>query len=63
MLVVGMLFIHDTNGIEWLSTEGYEVFGDICEMGEIGMKIDIRCLGHLIGLKMAFERLKKEKRE
>jgi hypothetical protein len=48
---------------EWLSTEGYEVFGDICEMGEIGMKIDIRCLGHLIGLKMAFERLKKEKRE
>jgi hypothetical protein len=43
---------------QWLSTEGYEVFGDICEMGEIGMKIDIRCLGHLVGLKMAFEQLK-----
>jgi hypothetical protein len=37
----------------WLSKEGYEVF-EPCDDSEIGMEIDIECVYHLAGLKLAF---------
>lgn len=41
--------------IHWLSQYGHEVFGDdICELGDIGDCVHIRCHGHLLGIKMAF---------
>ena len=46
---------HEWN--RWLGRDGHGVFYDICEMGDIGMKIDHRCHAHLIGLKMAFEQM------
>ncbi len=44
----------------WLEDYGVEVFGqDFWELS-FGEVIDIRCEGHLIGIKMAAEQLKKE---
>ena len=41
--------------VEFMSHYGYEAFGDeYYELGRIGRKINIRCQGHLIGLKLAF---------
>lgn len=46
--------------IQWLDFNGYEVFGDDCfEYANIGNKINLRCQAHLIGLKMAFEQIRK----
>jgi hypothetical protein len=46
---------------EWLQHDGDEVFGDSWfDLGEIGMVVDIRCVGHLVGLKMAHAQLTAE---
>jgi hypothetical protein len=38
----------------WLSRNGSEVFRDeLCEVGDIGDCVHIRCHGHLLGIKMA----------
>lgn len=57
----------DLNGFDHLSTEfewclwlqdhGYDVFGDICELGNIGMDTSWECHAHLVGLKMINEKL------
>jgi hypothetical protein len=41
----------------WLAQNGYEVFGDPSELSEIGKVIHIRCQAHLIGIKMAMEKI------
>lgn len=43
---------------QYLSHHGYDVFGnDWIEFGEIGKVVDVRCIGHLVGIKMAVEQL------
>ena len=42
----------------WLAQNGYDIFNeDIGHLGGIGEKIHLRCVFHLLGLKLAFERL------
>ncbi len=42
--------------LAWMEHGGYDTFGDVYyEYGSIGMGLSIRCEGHLVGLKKAFE--------
>lgn len=45
----------------WLQDHGYDVFGDISEMGDIGMEVSWECHAHLVGLKMVNEILAAQK--
>jgi len=48
----------------WLIDQGDEVIGDEAyDLGEIGEDVSIRCRGHLVGLKMAFEQIEAEEKE
>ena len=48
----------------WLGEHGHEMFGDDwMEWGLDGMGVDIRCHGHLLGIKMAMAQLEKRKGE
>lgn len=48
----------------WLSEFGDAVLGDdyAPEFWDVGDDVDARCIGHLVGLKMAIDQLQKEKR-
>jgi hypothetical protein len=44
--------------IIWLARNGYDVFGDdYTDMENIGSEISLHCRAHLVGLRMAFERM------
>lgn len=46
----------------WLENYGHDVFdSDYCGVGSIGKVVHIRCQIHLAGLRMAFERVAKDK--
>jgi hypothetical protein len=48
---------------DWLEVFGSGAFGpDWIEFGEIGRAVDIRCMGHLIGLKMACAQLREQEK-
>lgn len=52
---------HKDEWLAWLRENGTTAFGDDWYyMAEIGEVIDIRCQGHLIGIKMAFDQLKSQ---
>jgi len=48
----------------WLAEFGDDTFGDDYaeEFWNFGDDVNVRCIGHLVGLKMAIEQLQKEKR-
>lgn len=44
--------------IIWLARNGFDVFGDdYTDMENIGSEISLHCRAHLVGLRMAFERM------
>lgn len=46
----------------WLATHGFDVFDEsFTDMGGVGTVTNLRCLYHLLGLKLAFARLKDKK--
>ena len=51
--------LHSKGGwIVWLARNGYDVFGDdFTDMENIGSEISLKCRAHLVGLRMAFERM------
>lgn len=43
--------------IHWLEEHGDDLFSDPFELADIGDVVNLRVLGHLVGLKMAYEQL------
>ena len=47
---------------QWLAENGYDVFGErYVALSSIGTEINVRCIYHLLGLKLAFARLGENK--